>query len=276
MINKGEISLVFKKNRDGKTVMARKYSKSPLKVLKPHYYDIDGTAFVYSLNQSGGVLQNDFLRTELVCEEASSAVFTTPGYSKFHRMDEGFAKVENYIHVKKDAIMEYLPDPNVPFAGASVYQENEFRIEPGGKLIAVDMMTPGRVAGGESFQYDIYSSKTKIYMGDELALYDSCSVEPEKVNVLEIGRLEGRSINGTMYICGENCGEEIANALTCIETKNANMGAGKIRDDLVVVRFMGDNMMEVSELVRRIWDVSRKILLGKPAIHLRKEFSYEF
>ena len=55
----GKLSLVFRKRDDGVTYMAKQYYKLPLQVLRPHYQDDDGTAFVYMLNPSGGVLQND-------------------------------------------------------------------------------------------------------------------------------------------------------------------------------------------------------------------------
>ena len=46
----GEIRIVFRRNAEGKTYMARSLWKIPLQILKPHYYDVDGTAVVYSLN----------------------------------------------------------------------------------------------------------------------------------------------------------------------------------------------------------------------------------
>ena len=51
---------------------------------------------------------------------------------------------------------------------------NEFRVEKSAVLFAADMVTSGRAANGEVFQYDIYSSKTKIYADGELILYDCC------------------------------------------------------------------------------------------------------
>lgn len=269
----GEISLVFRRNSDGKTILAKQYSKIPLQVLKPHYYDIDGTAFVYSLNPAGGILQHDYLRTELVSEKGSDAVFTTPGNSKFYKMDEGCARVENILHVKSGGILEYLPEHNVPFAEATVYQENEFYVEKGGVLFASDMVTSGRALNGEKFEYDLYQSRTKIYIDGELVLYDNCSMDPHEEDLMGIGLLDGKLTNGSMYVYADGMSAALKDEISALSTEEVILAAGNIRDDLLVVRFIGNGIIELSSMVQQVWNVCRKSILGKPAVHLRKEFS---
>ena len=75
----GRLSLVFRKRADGRTAIAQQYFRLPLQILNPYYQDDDGTAFVYLLNPSGGILQNDRLLTELTLEENSRALITPPG-----------------------------------------------------------------------------------------------------------------------------------------------------------------------------------------------------
>ena len=57
--------------------------------MRAHYQDSDGTAFIYLLNPSGGVLQHDRLLTEITLEEGSRVYVTTPSNTKFYKMDEG-------------------------------------------------------------------------------------------------------------------------------------------------------------------------------------------
>ena len=196
----GEIRIVFRRNAEGKTYMARSLWKIPLQILKPHYYDVDGTAVVYSLNPAGGILQHDRLLTEIECEPGTDAVFTTPGNNKYYKMDDGCAKVWNRLYVRSGGVLEYLPEHNVPFARATVYQDNEFRAEKGAVLFAADMVTAGRVASGEKFRYDRYQSRTRIFIDGELALYDNCCLEPGKEDLLKTGLLDGYQANGSLYV----------------------------------------------------------------------------
>lgn len=268
----GKISIVFRRRSDGKTYMAKQYYKLPMQVMKPHYYDKDGTAFVYSLNPAGGILQHDRLLTEIVSEAGSDAVFTTPGNNKFYKMDEGYARVVNRLTVKSGGVLEYLPEHNVPFAKAKVFQENEFRVEKGAVLFAADMVTSGRAANGEVFQYDIYSSKTKIYVDGELILYDSCRMEPACENLMKMGLMDGRKSNGSMYVYAENINSDLKDKINALSSESVKIAAGFITPELMVVRFIGDSIMDMVKATQNVWDCCRKSILGKPAVRLRKEF----
>lgn len=269
----GKISIVFRRRSDGKTYMAKQYYKLPLQILKPHYYEEDGTAFVYSLNPAGGILQHDRLLTEIVSEPGSDAVFTTPGNSKYYRMDEDCAKVVNKITVKSGGILEYLPEHNVPFAEAKVYQENEFRVEKGAVLFASDMVTSGRAANGEVFKYDIYSSKTKIYVDDKLVLYDNCKMEPAREDLMKLGLMDGKKSNGSMYVYADNMDPGLKEEINKLSSESVSLAAGNITPDLLVVRFIGDSIMDMVKVTYDVWDLCRRSILGKPAVRLRKEFS---
>lgn len=269
----GKLSIIFKRKSDGKTYMAKQYYKLPLQVLKPHYYDVDGTAFVYSLNPAGGILQHDRFLTEIVSETGTDAVFTTPGNSKYYRMDDGYAKVVNKITVKSGGVLEYLPEHNVPFAQSTVYQENEFRVEKGAVFFASDMVTSGRAANGEVFRYNLYSSKTKIYVNDKLVLYDSCRMEPSRENLMKLGLMDSKKSNGSMYIYADNMDPELKNEINKLNSESVHLAAGNITPDLMVVRFIGDSIMDMVKVTYDVWDLCRRNILGKPAVRLRKEFS---
>ena len=269
----GQISIVFRRNAEGKTYMARQYHKIPLQLLKAHYYDVDGTAIVYSLNPAGGILQHDRLLTEIESEAGSDAIFTTPGNNKYYRMDDDCAKVWNRLYVHSGGVLEYLPEHNVPFAESTVYQENEFYVEKGAVLFAADMVTPGRVASGERFDYNRYSSRTRIYIDGELALYDNCCLEPAKENLERTGLLDGYQSSGSLYVYADGMNPELKNEVSRLSREEVRLAAGNVRPDLMVIRFLGDGIIEMRETMQNVWDVCRRSILNKPALRLRKEFS---
>ena len=269
----GEISIVFRRNAAGKTYMARQYHKIPLQLLKAHYYDVDGTAIVYSLNPAGGILQHDRLLTEIECEAGADAVFTTPGDNKYYRMDDDCAKVWNRLYVHSGGILEYLPEHNVPFADSTVYQDNEFRVEKGGVLFAADMVTAGRVASGERFDYTHYASRTRIFIDGELALYDNCSLKPSEEDLLQTGLLDGYQTNGSLYVYADGMDPQLKSQVSALSSEAVRLAAGNVRPDLMVIRFLGDGIIEMRETMQNVWDVCRQSILNKPALRLRKEFS---
>lgn len=267
----GKLSLTFRKKASGKTYIAQQYFKLPLQIMNPHYQDEDGTAFVYLLNPSGGILQHDRLLTELTLEEGSKAFVTTPSNTKFYKMDEGHAEVENRAVVKEGAVLEYLPEHNVPFAGASVYQTNEFYLDSSAVLIASDMVTAGRLSRGERFEYDLYDSRTRIYVDGKLRLYDSSRMEPGKMAIEELGMMEGYQANGSIYVYAENIEGGLAEDLNRLSKgSEVRFAAGCLDKDLMIIRFLGENIMDLQSMIFTVWDELRKQLLGKPAVRIRK------
>ncbi|MEG0156677.1 MAG: urease accessory protein UreD, partial [Anaerovoracaceae bacterium] len=232
-------------------------------------YDSDGTALVYLLNPGGGVLQHDRLHTEIVLEEGSSAVITTPSGTKLYRMDEGYAKIKNEFVVGEGGILEYLPEHNVPFADSTTYQENEFRLKESAILFATDMVTPGRVSRDECFQYDLYSTKTKIYVEEELILYDHSKMQPKEQDLSGIGMLEGYQATGTFFAYAKGMSSQVREAIHQMDTK-VYLAAGNITPDLLVVRLLGNNIMDMQKAMLGIWEICRKEIIGKESVRIRK------
>lgn len=99
----GVIRLELRKKSSGKTYLARQFYDLPLQVLPPYYQDDDGTAFVYLLNPTGGVLQGDRLLTEIKVEKDARALITTPSANKLYKMEDDHAEILNEIHVEEGA-----------------------------------------------------------------------------------------------------------------------------------------------------------------------------
>lgn len=89
--------------------------------MPPSYQDGDDQAYVYLLNPTGGIVQGDRLETEVVLEPGARALLTTQSATKVYRMERGYAEELNRYTLRGDAVLEYLPDQTIPFAGARFY-----------------------------------------------------------------------------------------------------------------------------------------------------------
>lgn len=265
----GKLTLVFRKRKDGKTAAAEQYYKLPLQIMRIHYQEKDGTAYAYLLNPSGGVLQHDRLYTEITLEDESRAYVTTTSSTKFYKMDEGHAEVVNRLEVGSGAVLEYMPEHNVPFAMSRAYQENEYRLHRDSVLIAADTVTAGRMTRGELFQYDLYSSKTKIYVDNRLRLYDS-SLMKSGMDMSRLGFMEGYLISGTIYVYAEGLDPELPVKLNAMSGEDVVIAAGRTDDSLMTVRILGRGTVEVKDATYEIWGRIRRDVLGKEPIRVRK------
>ncbi len=272
----GKLFLKFRKKENGRTSLAHQYFQLPLQVLPPHYQDEDGTAFIYMLNPSGGILQHDVLTTEILVEEGARAFVTTPSANKFYRMDEGFAKVYNNLTVANKGVLEYMPEHNVPFAQSKVYQDTEVHLEEKATFIMNDMLTSGRLARGESFDFQTFASKVKLYVQEKLLIYDNMVIEPNqlshKKSLQALGIYEGNTIVSTFYIYSKQMNQRLCTDIKRYlqDVEEIKGGASLVSQELLVVRLLGKSIILMQESNWNIWNLSRCSLLKKEGVRIRK------
>ncbi len=268
----GTLNLIFRKRQNGKTFLASQHYRLPLQVLTPFYSDNDGTAFVYLLNPSGGILQGDVLETDVIVEAEARGFITTPSANKFYKMDEGHATLTNRIRVEKDAVLEYMPEYNIPFAQSSVSQQTEFDLDLGATLLAFDMIVPGRIEKGELFQYDRYTSKISIRVDGHLLAHEVAKILPKEKDPQGIGVLEGHIIYGTAFLYQQNLDPELKASLGEIFLNQPEVTGGVtfLNESLAVVKFLGNHIHDCQGLIQEIWRVARMSMLGKDVVRMRK------
>lgn len=268
----GTLNLIFRRHKSGKTFLASQHSQLPLQVLTPFYSDADGTAFLYLLNPSGGILQGDRLETNIEIEPGAKAFVTNPSANKFYRMDEGHATLINRIKVGAEGVLEYMPEYNIPFSQSSVRQDTVFDLDSKACLLAFDMIVPGRMEKGEFFEYDIYTSKISIFVDGKLLAQELAKIEPKKADPRGIGVLESRNVYGTIFLYMELLDVTIKEKISGLFKENPEVDGGLtfLSESLAVVKFLGDNLTDCQHVVNKIWQIARISMLGKDVVRIRK------
>jgi len=268
----GTLNLIFRRHQSGKTFLASQHFRLPLQVLTPFYSDADGTAFVYLLNPSGGILQGDVLETDITVEPLARAFVTTPSANKFYKMDEGHATLRNRIAVSDGGVLEYMPEYNIPFAQSSVIQETRFDLAPGATLLAFDMIVPGRMEKGEFFEYDLYSSKISIRVNGKLLAHEVARIEPKTSDPRGMGVLDGRNVYGTVFLYREVLNPDLKAEISDVFDRNPGVAGGLtfLTDALAVIKFLGDNLTDCQKVMNEIWRICRKSMLDKEPVRMRK------
>lgn len=268
----GTLNLIFRKRQNGKTFLASQHFRLPLQVLTPFYSDDDGTAFIYLLNPSGGILQGDVLETDIKVEQDARGFVTTPSANKFYKMDEGHAALTNRIRVEKGGVLEYMPEYNIPFAQSSVVQDTEFDLDGEATLLAFDMIVPGRIEKGEAFEYDLYDSKISIRVDGRLIAREVARIRPKEKDPGGMGILEGHLIYGTVFLYKKNLAVELGNTLGELFLNRPEITGGVtfLTESLAVVKFLGNHVHDCQKAANDIWSIARFSMLGKDIVRMRK------
>jgi urease accessory protein len=262
----------------GTTRVHRQYQRSPLYVYRPIHLDAGrpDMAFVFVQQSGDGLVQGDRYRVDVHCAARSAVHITTQAATNVFGARQNFA--EQLVNLRADAgaVVEYLPDPLVPFRGARLFQRTSITAHPSATVICGETLLPGRVAHGEAHVYDIVCCETELRSpGGRLQFADRLRLDPAGgQDPRSPGALGGHDVVATLYVVtGELAPPAIVSLLrtTLGACPDVLAGASELPADRgAVARILGPSSKAVKRAMRDAWDAVRVALLGVPAPDLRK------
>lgn len=281
----GVLDLAFRRDGRGRTVLAERFQKSPLQVMRPLHIDpvLREMPTVYVMSTGGGIVGGDRLDMEVRLAEGAQALVTTQAANRVHRMDVGYATQNVSLTLGASAVCEWLPDPLIPYGGSRFQQRLRAEVPDDAVLIAADVLTAGRVARGESWDVDAYVSAVEISRPDGtlLAVDTTHITRDEAGHPLVTGDADAI---GTLFVVAPGPAEELAavmrDAAEAIGSATPNSdgldaavrcGVSTLPDGCGAwLRVLGRGQENVEAAVRAVWSAARVHLLGAPAPDLRK------
>ncbi len=272
--------LLLRLERDeynGKTSVKEQYSKVPLYTQRALYQEeaLPSMAYMYIISPSGGMLQGDRYRMDITLRNNASAHITTQGATRVYKMEKNYATQIVNIDVGEDCYFEYIPDQIIPYINSRFYQIANIKVHDSATMLYSEIMVPGRVASGESFQYDIcYMKAVGKNQNDDLRFVDVAILEPKKRSMKYFGVMEGYETIGNMYIMTpkkhvEELNQQINEALGGF----ANLYAGATilpNDSGVMIRMLGDQFSTLRNAIFEVVRITRKKILNAPFSGIRK------
>ncbi len=160
----GKLRLNFGYDRArAQTVLHVREQQQPLKVIRA-FPLAHGGALVHVHNLSGGVLGGDHLQLTVEVEPEAYAQLTSTSATRLYRSRPSApcAIQTSEVRVAQGALLEYLPDPIIPFAGSRYLQQTRIVLADGAGLFWWETIAPGRTACGELFAYDLLQTDFTI------------------------------------------------------------------------------------------------------------------
>jgi urease accessory protein len=266
--------------RSGNTVLTESLQEPPLKVVRAFILE-DGTALAHLHNVSGGLLGGDQLSLRINLERGTSVQLTTTGATRIYRRREELLPTTqcNEIVVGEDALLEYLPDPTIPFAGASFVQRTSIALAAGAGLFWWEILAPGREAHGEMFAYQHFEMRTRVRAAGRLIAAENICLRPASRDVTSLARLGPYRYSASFYICrvgldanywraAEQYIRELAREFS--HSGEALWGVSSLVADGLLVRCLARSGREILPGLQAIWRGAKLHLYGREAIPPRK------
>ncbi len=274
----GGLVLGLEKNlQTGKTVVKEQYSKVPLFTQRALYLEesLPSMAYIYIISPSGGILQGDRYRIDIKLKNSAYAHITTQGATRIYRMENNYATQIVNVDVDDGCYFEFIPDQIIPYRNSRFYQTVNLNVHDNATKVYSEIIVPGRVATGESFEYDIcYMKALAKNQKDILRFIDIAILEPKKHNLKTLGILGTFSVVGTMYIL--TMGKYVAELNEAINSSMQKFfkisgGATILPHNCgVLVRMLGSVAADLRTAIYEVIKIIRKIILNASFTGVRK------
>ena len=269
-----ELALV---RRGGTTRVEHQYQRAPLHVYRPIHLDanLPEMAFVFVQQFGDGFVDGDRCRIDIDCGADAAVHVTTQAATNLYRAENNFATQLVDLRAGRGAVLEYLPDPVVPFRGSRFFQRTRVTADPESTVILGELLLPGRVARGEIHAYDLYWAETEARRPDGTLLFaDVLRFRPaEGEGPRSLALLGGRDVIATLYVLTQRtCAAELVQLLRrAMSGDDVLAGVSELPNDCgVSARFLGPTSKAVRAALTSAWSAARLALLGAAAPDLRK------
>lgn len=261
----------------GRTHVVRQYQRAPLHVYRPIYLDAGcpEMAFVFLQQQGDGLVQGDRYRVDVDCAPGAAVHVTTQAATKVFRARDNFATQLVNLRVGADAVLEYLPDPVVPFRRSRLFQRTSLTVDPSATAIVGETLLPGRVAHGETHAYDLYWAETEARRPDGRLLFaDTLRLRPGDRHPTSPALLGGHDVVATLYVVSTRIDRPTLVAVlraALAACDGVFGGASELPAGCgASARMLGRDSRSVQAAIHAVWNAARMALLGTPAPRLRK------
>jgi len=253
--------------------------RQPLKVVRAFHLDGD-TALIHLHNLSGGVLAEDRLSFDIAVEDGARAQITSTSATRVYRSrtSAGAAECTTKVRLGMNSLLEYLPDPLIPFAGARYSQHVTIDTCDGAGLFWWETLAPGREARGELFAYDSLRIRFEIHARGIPIAIENAHLNPAARPLASIARLGPYRYLSTFYICRVGLSQEtwvrlekhLLELATGMCTPVITWGLSRLPAHGLVVRALSQSNRDIARGLMCFWRAAKQELYGQEPVVPRK------
>lgn len=268
----GSLELAFAA-RESRTVLVQRRFRLPLQTLEPVSLSGDGSAVLYVLNPTGGLLAGDRLKTHIVQGTGTHVVLTTPSATRVYRSDGSPTLQRTTLEVGPGATLEVLPDHLIPHPGAFLRQSVDVSLAATSRLLLYDAFALGRIAREETWRFRRLESQVRVLRQGTPLFWDHLRLEPETSGLAGWGH-DGGPYIATLVGVDPSFGdwEGLVEALHLLlgDPRKLRGGASPLARDGFFLRFLARSAYELTDLLAALWTRVRRQVFGLEPLDLRK------
>lgn len=271
----GELRLDYAR-RGHKTIITRSHCTSPWHLLPPIYLDETGAAYTLLLNPSGGLVGGDHLSIDMALDAEAHVLISAPSANRVYRSMGEVSVQEIEIAVGPGAVLEWLPEHTIPFAGARFRQSIHVQLGAGATVLLWDALASGRIARGERWGFTSLENEIRITTASGASVIERYALAPVEP-LGGLGLAEEWDYVGSLFIIGDMIETDV---LTSLETEFAAILEAYPGDVLggvsqpavpgLVVKLLARSAPDLAAIQEALWGAVRRTLWNLNPVALRK------
>lgn len=271
----GELRLEYAR-RDRKTILALSHCTSPWHLLPPIYLDETGSAYTLLLNPSGGLVGGDQLSINMTLHADARVLISAPSANRVYRSLGEVSVQEVHIAVGPGAVLEWVPEPTIPFAGSRYHQELHVTLSSGATILLWDAIASGRIARGERWAFTSLENEIRITTATGASVLERFALNPA-TDLSRVGLAEEWDYVASLYVVSDRVTAETWSRLEARlghildePPKQLLGGVSTPAVPGVAVKLLTRTAPDLTRVLQALWGAVRAELWNLPPVAWRK------
>jgi len=271
----GELRLEYAK-RDHQTVITRSYCTTPWHLLPPIYLDETGSAYTLLVNPSGGLVGGDGLSIDMNLDRDAHVLISSPSANRVYRSEGKLSEQIITLTVGPGAILEWLPEHTIPFAGSRFRQSIHATLASGATIVLWDALASGRMARDERWAFTDLENEIQITTASGEALVERYALEPAS-DLGCVGLVEEWDYVASFYIVNDAVSPEIwaeleSKCAAMLENLPGQVLGGVSTPPVpgLAIKLLARTAPDLTHMLDLLWAKVREALWNLPPVSLRK------
>lgn len=251
----GGAQLVYERLPEVGTRLTEQWVRPPLHMTKA-YID-QSWAISQVMSPTAGLLQGDLLELDVTVKADAYAAVISPAACRVHTMEAGRARVRQTFRVESGGALDIWPAPLILQKEASLLQETRVEVASDATLLLCEIISPGRAAFGEAFEFKQWVSRLRIYRSDTLVSLENFTCDPAQGGAEDWRQLYPNGNYASLYFLTPADLGGAVEQLHELDVSGAVVGASALRGGGLGVKLLAQDGVSLRATIEQV----RELLL---------------